>query len=491
MRRFGLALLAWLAIAPAYAAPPGYREAQAEFDGGLNIKLRQIMQLWLIAGGYTNAVPTEHFTPHTFKAVQQFQAENGYAPTGRLDTAQVERLIAVAKPTIAQWGFEKVVFPNHAATIWVPFGLGLDVRSTESGLHYKDRQGRLSLDFVSVAHGSVYGVHDAMLADKNAKGWDIHYEAAKDDWFVISATSPDNADHYYRYHQDGDAVTGFALEWNNAAGNINGERIAVIDSAVLGASMKGDFFVDPPGSDAPAATANAAPPPEQQPAALPTNPAPEPPKPEGVTTGTAFFVSDDGYLVTNAHVVADCTKVMVKTDDGAVMEAAQTAADATNDLAILKLSFAPGKAPKRVAALRLGARLGEGVEAFGFPHTDLLSTSGNFTLGNVAALTGLHDDSRYLQVSVPVQAGNSGGPLLDASGNLVGVVSAKLDAVKVAAASGDLPQNVNFAVKSAIVASFLDANRVTYKVGAPGGKAMDPADIADAARAMSGFVVCR
>ena len=75
-------------------------------------------------------------------------------------------------------------------------------------------------------------------------------------------------------------------------------------------------------------------------------------------------------------------------------------------------------------------------------------------MGNVTALAGLHDDSRYLQVSAPVQNGNSGGLLLDGSGNLGGVVSAKLDAIKVAMAAGDLPQNVNFAVKSAIVATF-------------------------------------
>ena len=143
-----------------------------------------------------------------------------------------------------------------------------------------------------------------------------------------------------------------------------------------------------------------------------------------------------------------------------------------------------------MAPLRLGTRLGEGVEAFGFPHSDTLATAGNFTLGNITALSGLGDDSRYLQISAPVQAGNSGGPLLDGSGNLVGVVSAKLDAVRMAMNSGDLPQNVNFAVKSAILASFLDANRVAYKVGTA-GKALEPADIADQARAMSGFVVCR
>ena len=160
-------------------------------------------------------------------------------------------------------------------------------------------------------------------------------------------------------------------------------------------------------------------------------------------------------------------------------------------LAALALPSAAHAAPPGYFEAQAALRLGEGVAAFGFPHSDLLSTSGNFTLGNVAALAGLHNDSRYLQVTVPVQAGNSGGPLLDGTGNLVGGVSAKLDAVTGAGASGDLPQNVNFAVKAAQVATFLDANRVAYKAGVPGGKAMDPADIADAARAMSGFVVCR
>ncbi len=491
MRQVAWVFLALLASSPA-AASPGYAEAQAAFDGSLNIKFRQVMQLWLIAGGYTNSVPTEHFTLRTFKAVQQFEEANGFAPTGRLDKLQIERLIQVANPYLAQWGFQKVVFPGRSATVWVPAGLGLDVKQNSTGLHYKDRQGRLWLDFVSVGGKSLERIHDELIAEKARQEATIHYDVVKDGWFVVSATTPDNNDHYYRYHEDHGAVTGFALEWNNEAENVNAERIAVIDSAVLGASMKGEFFVDPPDGGAPQAEARVGPPPEQQPAALPRDPAPEPPRDKDtVSTGTGFFVSDNGYLVTNAHVVADCTKVLVKTDDGTVLEAARTATDTTNDLAILKLDFALGKAPKRVAALRIGTRLGEGVEAFGFPHSDLLSTSGNFTLGNVAALTGLHDDSRYLQVSVPVQAGNSGGPLLDGAGNLVGVVSAKLDAVKVANASGDLPQNVNFAVKSAVVATFLDANRVAYKTGSSGGKAMDPADIADAARAMSGFVVCR
>ena len=490
MRLIGLLLLGVMAVSPAAAAPRGYAEAQAEFDGVLNVKLRQIMQLWLIAGGYTNSVPTEHFTPRIFKAVQQFEADNGLAPTGRLDKVQIERLIKVATPSLEQWGFQKLVFPGHSATIWVPAGLGLDEKQNGTGLHYKDRQGRLWLDFVSVTGKSLGRVHDELMAEKARQQADIHYDVIKDGWFVVSATTSNGNDHYYRYHEDDGAVTGFALEWNNEAGNVNAERIAVINSAVLGASMKGEFFVDPPNS-APQPEARAETPPEQQPAARPVEPA-EPARPKDmVSTGSGFFVSDDGYFITNAHVVADCTKVVVKTDDGMVSDASRTATDATNDLAILKLSFDHGKTPKRVAALRLGTRLGEGVEAFGFPHSDVLSTSGNFTLGNVTALSGIRDNSSFLQISAPVQAGNSGGPLLDASGNLVGVVSAKLDAVKLAMASGDLPQNVNFAIKAAVVATFLDSNRVAYKTAAQGGKTMDPADIADAARAMSGFVVCR
>jgi len=305
----------------------------------------------------------------------------------------------------------------------------------------------------------------------------------KDGWFVVSATSADGIDHYYRYHQDGSAVTGFALDWNNAAGDVNGERIATIVSGSLWSAMTGAPFIDPPGAGAEAKAAA----PPTQPAAVPVAPPPPPQPKVMVSTGTGFFVTEDGHFVTNAHVVEGCSSILVKADDGAVTSATRVATDTTNDLALLKLD----KKPPRVVALRVGGRLGEGVAAFGFPHSDILSTSGNFTLGNITAMNGMGDDSRYLQMSAPVQAGNSGGPLLDQSGNLVGVVSAKLDAMKVQMNDGDLPQNVNFAVKSAMVAAFLDANRIVYKVGAPGPKAMEPADIADEARAMSGFVMCK
>lgn len=118
------------------------------------------------------------------------------------------------------------------------------------------------------------------------------------------------------------------------------------------------------------------------------------------------------------------------------------------------------------------------------------ASTGNFTLGNITAFAGIGDDSRHIQVSTPVQPGNSGGPLVDHHGNLVGVVTYKLNAIKTAAASGDIPQNVNFAVKASIVASFLETNRVAFETGAPGGATVAPADLAERARGVSVFVRC-
>jgi S1-C subfamily serine protease len=101
-----------------------------------------------------------------------------------------------------------------------------------------------------------------------------------------------------------------------------------------------------------------------------------------------------------------------------------------NDLAVIRLAWPASS----VAVFREGApiRAGDAIVALGYPLSGVLATTANVSVGNVSALAGLADDSRYLQISAPVQPGNSGGPLLDASGHLVGVVTAKLDALRMA-----------------------------------------------------------
>jgi hypothetical protein len=181
-------------------------------------------------------------------------------------------------------------------------------------------------------------------------------------------------------------------------------------------------------------------------------------------TGTGFFITDDGYLISNYHVVKDATKVRLLTGAG-LIDAKVVQVDAANDLALLK---ADGRfAPLPIAASRTGL-LGGTVATVGFPDIGLQGFAPKLAKGEIASLSGAGDDPRYFQISVPVQPGNSGGALVDERGNVIGIVSAKLDAGAALAASGALPENVNYAVKSSLLLSFLESvPAVSAKLKAP------------------------
>jgi S1-C subfamily serine protease len=134
-------------------------------------------------------------------------------------------------------------------------------------------------------------------------------------------------------------------------------------------------------------------------------------------------------------------------------------------------------------------RPGDGVVAVGFPMHGLLASGVNVTTGVISALAGIGDDTRYLQITAPVQPGNSGGPLLDLSGNVVGVIVGKLDALKFAKVTGDIPQNVNFAIQASIARVFLDAHRVVYATASSTGT-LAAADIGERARTFTVVVEC-
>jgi len=167
-------------------------------------------------------------------------------------------------------------------------------------------------------------------------------------------------------------------------------------------------------------------------------------------SGSGFFVTADGYLVTNFHVVKGANKVKVKNSSG-VYPAEIVQTDPDNDLALLKVSgqFKP------LPISRMDAQLGESVFTIGFPDIVLQGIQPKYTDGKISSLAGIRDDPRDYQISVAVQPGNSGGPLVDTSGNVVGIVEAKLDFTAALDATGDLPQDVNYAIKSKYVSDFL------------------------------------
>ena len=170
-------------------------------------------------------------------------------------------------------------------------------------------------------------------------------------------------------------------------------------------------------------------------------------------SGTGFFISEDGFLVTNEHVVKDATQVRLVTSAG-LISAKVVKVDAANDLALLK---AEGRFAALPVATSRAVKLGGMVATVGFPNIGLQGFAPKLAKGEIASLSGAGDDARYFQISVPVQPGNSGGALVDERGNVVGVVSAKLSARAALATSGALPENVNYAVKSSFLLGFLES----------------------------------
>ena len=201
-----------------------------------------------------------------------------------------------------------------------------------------------------------------------------------------------------------------------------------------------------------------------------SDPQEEPAEPE--RSGSGFTVGAHGEVVTNHHVVDGCARVAVGRS-GETLAATVRATDAANDLALLEAPRAAGTAATFSRSPR--ARLGAAVTVAGYPLHGFVSRALNVTRGSVSAMVGLRDDARLLQITAPVQSGNSGGPVLDAAGNVIGVVASKLDAVHAARSTGDVPQNVNFAIKGALVRGFLDIHGVDYRRRAVGCGALPDA----------------
>ena len=171
------------------------------------------------------------------------------------------------------------------------------------------------------------------------------------------------------------------------------------------------------------------------------------------SSGTGFFITEDGYLITNEHVAGKGAQVRALTKVG-IISAKVVKLDTANDLALLKVD---GKFAALPVASSRTMRLGSTVATVGFPNIGLQGFAPKLAKGEIAALSGAQDDPRYFQISVPVQPGNSGGALVDERGNVVGVVSAKLNVAAALVTSGALPENVNYAVKSSLLLSFLES----------------------------------
>jgi len=214
-------------------------------------------------------------------------------------------------------------------------------------------------------------------------------------------------------------------------------------------------------------------------------PAPKPVA-RGSTSGSGIVVSE-GQVLTNHHVVRECDAHEIIDGGNAVHAATLRASDTQRDLALLSVD----KRFTSVARFRSDAapRLGEAITVVGYPLVNVLGSNPTVGFGHVSSTTGIRNNPAQMQISVPIQRGNSGGPVFDQAGNVIGVVVSKLDALKMAASAGDLPQNVNFAIRGEVMRLFLENNRVNFAVSRDTAK-LENTDIASQGAAVTVRVRC-
>jgi S1-C subfamily serine protease len=275
-----------------------------------------------------------------------------------------------------------------------------------------------------------------------------------------------------------------SARWLNMATETNSSRFHLRGSAeALVAAARCANAVREAGANRPPGTAPPAVPPTSRGASREPTPR--------ISAGTGFYVSLSGHVLTNAHVVQGCSTIGIKGHgDASTRPVHVRASDTAQDLALLAPAGSSSNASPTVLRWRRDTRLGEQIAIFGFPYLGTLASSGTFTRGDVTALAGFNNNGAHFQLSAPVQPGNSGGPVVDERGHVVGIVVAKLNALTMAREKGDIPQNVNFAIKSAEAIPFMEAHGIVVAAADPAAPRLSGPDVAERLRDSAVLVMC-
>lgn len=178
-----------------------------------------------------------------------------------------------------------------------------------------------------------------------------------------------------------------------------------------------------------------------------------------IGSGTGFFVSSRGHAVSNDHVVGICKKVAAKIK-GEIRFFNILSTDEKNDLGLIKGDYI---SQNYLSIKTSGAEFGEDIVAFGYPLSDALSSSVKLTRGIVSSLSGPGNNYSEIQIDAAIQPGNSGGPVLNMEGQVVGVASSGLNKLYMLEQAEYIPENVNFAIAAPTLQNFLKVNGVITK----------------------------
>ena len=193
-----------------------------------------------------------------------------------------------------------------------------------------------------------------------------------------------------------------------------------------------------------------------QPSRTKKTPKPSPKEKQIFSIATGFVFGSSGYILTNYHVVRGAETITIKFQNGERVKAELIKKDSQNDIAFLKPKSTPNIRTMNLSlADSASVMLGDKVFTLGYPIATVLGENLKYSEGVINSLSGVGDNTKVFQISIPTQSGNSGGPLFNERGEVIGIVSSSLDVVKTQLVMGITPQNVNFAIKSSLVKNML------------------------------------
>lgn len=450
----GFVLCASPMALPASASPTA--DLASAYNSNTDAAFRVGLQTRLAWTGDYDGAFDGRIGAQTLRAIREFQARHGFTADGVMDETFLKRVITESDKVRDTAGYKLTDDPATGVRLGLPLALVSPAGETEVGRMWRSGDGNLEIETVRFRdeNYSLRSVYDVLSTESDTKT--VTAAELRDDGFSVSGTDA-GRNYVIRFSGRDNDLRGFSVAWRDGADAVVKPYLAVAlnsfrpfagepDSRETGpvarlmesGRAEGVAFGEPALSTEPRGdkTASAA--------------------PGFDSSGTGFVVSDDGWLLTNAHVAKACKTVLV----GDLGAASQVVVDEANDLALVKMDAELGK-PLPIVSGK--PRLGEDVLALGFPLRSILADSLNVTRGNVSSLMGLRNDANYLQISAAVQPGNSGGPLIDLAGRVVGVVTAKLNAVAVADLTGDIPQSINFAIRPDAAAKFLTDNGIDFR----------------------------
>ena len=474
LRKFqsvGLAALAAIVVLLSALSASSVRAGEYDF---LEPEHRKLIQHWLVWTGHYDGMIDGAIGPRSMEAIRDFQSALGQSRTGILTERQVQVLRERSDWEFGRADFQTSNDPDVGLFFGFPYAFMKWRDDNEMGGNtYADEPGRFRLNtfvFENVRPEALDALSRNVFAD--LPGFERNYRRAESDWAVV--VGEDRTEFFYmRALRTGDEIRGLWIWYDKALNDTHSRYItAIANSMSVGERQAKE----------PQVASRSSGPDRVQASADPT------PTPSTGTvlrgTGTAFIVRGDGKFVTNAHVIDGCGRVTVGGFGNATVERV----DDDRDIALLSvdgiygLSFAP--------LANDDALLGEDVFAFGYPLSDVLGTELGFSRGSVSAMMGLDGDQGSFRMTAQVQPGNSGGPLLDAEGRLVGIVTAKLNAIAVADRTGDIPQAMNFAIKVGELRNFLERAGIEIVSIARGAGIVRPVELAKRARGFTYHVSC-